>query len=109
MADEAEQGEPGQAEPPARHAFGRGDDRILFDLWYPGRDELTIKVTGPASCGSPDPVHNYMEYTDDLCMWEFTPEQVNRVYRDIEAKRKTTRPLHLPAILLEEIEEMGNR
>ena len=32
-----------------------------------------------ASCGSTDPVHNYMEYTDDLCMWEFTPHQANRM------------------------------
>ena len=31
------------------------------------------------SCSSVDPVHNYMEYTDDLCMWEFTPEQANRM------------------------------
>lgn len=31
------------------------------------------------SCGSPDPIHNYMEYTDDLCMTEFTPEQTRRV------------------------------
>lgn len=30
------------------------------------------------SCGSPDPIHNYMNYTDDLCMQELTPEQGNR-------------------------------
>jgi hypothetical protein len=31
-----------------------------------------------ASCGSPDPIRNYMNYTDDLCMGEFTPEQARR-------------------------------
>ena len=32
---------------------GRGDDRILLDLWYEGNDQLSIAVTGPAACGAP--------------------------------------------------------
>lgn len=35
---------------------------------------------GPSStCGSVDPTDNYMDYSDDLCMNKFTPEQVNRM------------------------------
>jgi Pregnancy-associated plasma protein-A len=30
------------------------------------------------TCNSPDPIYNYMNYTDDLCMYEFTSEQGNR-------------------------------
>jgi NAD+ synthase len=32
---------------------------------------------------------------------ELTPAQVERVYRDIAAKRRATRPLHLSPLLLE--------
>jgi hypothetical protein len=39
------------------------------------------------SCSSPDPVDNYMEYTDDLCMEEFTVEQNNRIRCTIEHYR----------------------
>jgi NAD+ synthase len=35
-----------------------------------------------------------------------TPEQVERVYRDIAAKRKATRYLHLPALLASPIDEL---
>lgn len=34
---------------------------------------------GATSCSSPDPIHNYMDYTDDLCMNQFTHEQVRRI------------------------------
>ena len=31
------------------------------------------------SCSTPDPVDNYMDYSDDLCMKKFTPEQARRM------------------------------
>jgi hypothetical protein len=42
-----------------------------------------------SSCSTPNPYHNYMDYSDDLCMEEFTPEQVNRLRCTIENWRST--------------------
>ncbi len=39
---------------------------------------------GSTSCGSTDPVENYMDYSDDLCMNQFTPEQTNRMRCTLE-------------------------
>ena len=36
-----------------------------------------------------------------------TSEQVERVYKDIEAKRRTTRPLHLSPLMIEEVGDVG--
>jgi hypothetical protein len=36
------------------------------------------------SCGSQDPKDNYMDYSDDLCMRRFTPEQINRMRCTLE-------------------------
>jgi NAD+ synthase len=58
----------------------------------------------------------------DLCLWaknhdvpaadvaaalSLTAEQVSRVYKDIEQKRRSTRYLHLPAQLMEPVPEAG--
>jgi hypothetical protein len=37
-----------------------------------------------SSCGSSDPVKNYMDYSEDLCMNNFTPDQANRMRCTIE-------------------------
>jgi hypothetical protein len=49
------------------------------------------------SCGSPDPIDNYMDYSDDFCMNKFTPEQVNRMRCTIEHYRPEPRRSPGPA------------
>ena len=46
-----------------------------------GQQDPTLGCPGqaPSSCGSADPVGNYMNYTDDACMTGFTLEQANRM------------------------------
>ena len=39
------------------------------------------------TCGSPDPTNNYMDYSDDICMTEFTPEQARRMRCTLESWR----------------------
>lgn len=39
------------------------------------------------TCGFPAPFHNYMDYTDDACMWEFTVEQTRRIRCTIQDYR----------------------
>jgi hypothetical protein len=45
-----------------------------------GESKATLGCpSSKSSCGNADPIHNYMDYTDDPCLWKFTPEQVNRM------------------------------
>ena len=39
------------------------------------------------SCGSPDPITNYMDYSNDTCYQDFTPEQANRMRCSLENYR----------------------
>jgi len=39
------------------------------------------------SCNSLDPTHNYMDYSDDICMYEFTPDQTYRMRCTLAAWR----------------------
>lgn len=42
-------------------------------------DEEHYYCTQTVTCGTPDPITNYMNYTPDDCMNNFTPEQSNRL------------------------------
>ncbi len=44
---------------------------------------------GAVSCATPDPIENFMDYTDDDCMIEFTPGQGDRAHVQMAAFRPT--------------------
>ncbi|MEM7164912.1 MAG: M43 family zinc metalloprotease [Planctomycetota bacterium] len=43
--------------------------------------------SGATSCGSADPIHNYMDYSDDQCMNNFTVHQTRRMRCTLESYR----------------------
>ena len=47
----------------------------------------TFGCTDALTCAISDPIHNYMDYSDDLCMFEFTPEQARRMRCSLEFYR----------------------
>lgn len=67
------QGSCGSATPP--NCYSDGD--LLCDTLVEASPRFGCP-TDPQSCASPDPYHNYMDYTDDLCMEELTVEQIRR-------------------------------
>jgi len=51
--------------------------------------------TDPATCGNPDPITNFMDYSDDPCMFQFSPNQQNRM-RCTVANIRTRIPNNVP-------------
>jgi hypothetical protein len=49
----------------------------------------------PATCGNPDPITNFMDYSDDPCMFQFSPNQQNRMRCTI-ANIRTRIPTSVP-------------
>jgi hypothetical protein len=56
------------------NSYSGGD--LIMDT--PGEGEIHFSCVQTYSCGSNDPIHNYMSYTDDMCVQEFSREQANR-------------------------------
>jgi len=56
------------------NSYSGGD--LIMDTLAEG--EIHFDCVQKSSCGSDDPIYNYMSYTDDLCVREFSREQANR-------------------------------
>ncbi|MCB2173833.1 zinc metalloprotease [bacterium] len=57
------------------NTYASGD--LIVDT--PAESEEHYGCSPSTTCNSPDPIDNYMNYTDDLCMERFTNEQANRM------------------------------
>lgn len=75
------------------HTFqgGCSKNNDYVDDTAPERDPAFGCPIGRDTCkrNGPDPIHNYMDYSDDFCMYEFTAGQISRMY----SAKDTYRPL----------------
>lgn len=65
------------------HIWGDGDcsqDDGLTDTPLAGAANYGCPATGSSSCGSIDMTMNFMDYTNDACMYMFSEQQVNVMY-----------------------------
>jgi NAD+ synthase len=76
------------------YSMAQGQDEFYFSLPY---DKMDLCLYGKNHGVPPEAVADVVG---------LTPDQVERVYRDIETKRSTTRYLHLPALLAETVPEI---
>ena len=75
------------------YSLEQGQDEFYFVLPYA---EMDLLLWG----------HNHgVDPAEAAPVLDLTPEQVARVYHDIERKRATTRPLQLPPLLVKDVPE----
>jgi len=77
------------------YSLTQGQDEFYFSLPY---DKMDLCLFGKNKGYTPDQVAQTVN---------LTPEQVQRVYDDIDTKRATTRYLHMPPILVEKVHEIS--
>jgi len=76
------------------YSLSQGQDEFYFSLPY---DKMDLCLYGKNNGISVEIVAEYLD---------FKPEQIQRVYDDIDTKRLTTRYLHLSPLLVEDIPEI---
>jgi len=79
------------------YSLPQGQDEFFFALPYPQMDLLLWAYNHEVSAAEAAPVV------------ELSEEQVRWVYRDIQSKRRTTQYMHLPPILVEEVDGVGTK
>ena len=89
----------GSTTPPA--CYGDGD--LICDTAVEQAPNFGCPV-GAESCGSADPITNYLDYTADLCMEEFTLEQSRRIRCTLQYYRPD---VHSRALFVDNF-ELGN-
>jgi NAD+ synthase len=76
------------------YSLSQGQDEFYFSLPY---DRMDLCLYGKNNAYTPDQVSPAVD---------LTPEQVQRVFDDIDTKRATTRYLHMAPVLIEKVPEI---
>jgi len=76
------------------YSLPQSQDEFYFSLPY---DKMDLCLFGK---------NNNISVEEVAAELSLTPEQIQRVYDDIDTKRSTTRYLHMPALLIEDIKEI---
>jgi NAD+ synthase len=76
------------------YSLSQGQDEFYFSLPY---DKMDLCLYGKNNSISVETVAEYLD---------LKPEQIQRVYDDIDTKRLTTRYLHLPPLLVDDVTEI---
>ncbi len=79
------------------YSLEQGQDEFYFVLPYAEMDLLLWAL------------NHGIPAAEAAAVLDLTPEQVTRVYRDIQRKRNTTLPLHLPPQLVKPVAEIRNK
>lgn len=78
------------------YSLAQGQDEFYFSLPY---DKMDLCLYGK---------NNGIAVENVAAAADLKPEQVQNIYNDIETKRSTTRYLHLPPLLVEEVPEISS-